>query len=115
MWMKCGTPLVLLALLVPTACGQVPGTAPTTPAAPAGATPPAATAPAAAPAAAGPLAGLMAACASCKDKFCASPIGQFMNNGLAPVRVISGGLIGGCCPTTPSAAALAAPADSPDG
>ena len=38
-----------------------------------------------------------------------------MSNSMAPVRVLSGGILGNCCPTGPTAAQLAAPADSADG
>jgi hypothetical protein len=121
MWMKCGTALVLSILLVATVRGQGPGMP--------GAAPPGAAAgaplsgaggapvgPAAAPAPGGCLGNIMAACAACKQAFCASPIGQFVNNGMAPVRAFSGGLIGGCCPVDPNMAAnLAKPADSADG
>ena len=45
---------------------------------------------------------------SCKAKFCASQIGSLVNNGMLPISGITGGLIGGCCPTVPTPAQLAA-------
>jgi hypothetical protein len=35
---------------------------------------------------------------ACKQKFCAHPIGQFINNMLKPATLFSGGLISPCCP-----------------
>jgi len=111
MWMKCATPLVLVALLAPMVRAQIPGAAPAAPAAA-----PGAVAPAAAPAAPfGPFAGICAGLAVCKAKCCASPLGGFINNAFAPVRVLSGGILGNCCPLLPTAADLAAPSDSPAG
>ncbi len=47
-------------------------------------------------------------CAACKDKICKSQLGALLNNGMAPMRALSGGLIPQCCPTVPSAADIAA-------
>jgi hypothetical protein len=47
-------------------------------------------------------------CAACKAKLCNSQIGQMMNSALGPVSAISGGMIPQFCPTTPSAADIAA-------
>src|SRR5437588_8836439 len=33
-----------------------------------------------------------------KDKFCSSPLGQLINNSLAPASALTGGVLGGCCP-----------------
>lgn len=41
--------------------------------------------------------------AACKERLCNSQIGQLMNNGLAPLSGISGGLIPQFCPPVPSA------------
>src|SRR5204862_6225712 len=35
---------------------------------------------------------------ACKDKFCKSPLGQLINNGLKPVSIFTGGILGNCCP-----------------
>jgi hypothetical protein len=43
----------------------------------------------------------------CLRKLCAKPIGQLINNGFAPLSTLSGGLISGFCPKTPSIADLA--------
>src|SRR4029078_6283179 len=43
-----------------------------------------------------------------KAKFCQSQIGSLVNNGLLPITAITGGLIGGCCPTPPPPEHLAA-------
>ncbi len=53
-------------------------------------------------------------CAACKAKICNSRIGQLLNNMLAPVGAMSGGLLGPCCPTI-NAADLAKPPDSAEG
>ena len=46
---------------------------------------------------------------ACKTKFCGSQLGTLVNSGMTgPLSAITGGLIGGCCPTTPNAAQLAA-------
>ena len=52
-------------------------------------------------------------CAACKQKLCASQLGQLMNNGLAPISGISGGLIPQFCPAAPTAAEAAALANTP--
>jgi hypothetical protein len=45
--------------------------------------------------------------AKCKEKFCGSPLGQLVNNGLKPASALTGGILG-CCPDMPTAAQLAA-------
>ena len=45
--------------------------------------------------------------AACKAQICASPFGQLLNNMTAPVTALSGGLVPGFCPLTPSPADLA--------
>jgi hypothetical protein len=74
--------------------------------------------PAAAPAAA-PKAGffsdLCAHLAKCKEKFCAAPIGQLVNNTMGGFSALSGGLIQSCCPPGPTAAQLAMPSTSAEG
>src|SRR5438128_465385 len=55
-------------------------------------------------------------CARCKEKFCTSPLGQLINNGLKPVSAISGGIIGNCCPADlPKPSDLAKPPTSSEG
>jgi hypothetical protein len=51
---------------------------------------------------------------ACKEKICASQIGQLLNNSLAPIGAFSGGLIGPCCPPF-TQADLKKPADSAEG
>ncbi|MCA1684568.1 MAG: hypothetical protein LC745_01000 [Planctomycetia bacterium] len=46
--------------------------------------------------------------AACKAKLCQSQFGALLNNATMPLSALSGGLIGGCCPTTPTPAQLAA-------
>ena len=46
--------------------------------------------------------------AACKQKFCASQLGQMANNGMAPVSALTGGVLGQFCPTVPTAAQAAA-------
>lgn len=52
-------------------------------------------------------------CAACKQMLCNSQIGQLMNNGLAPVSGLTGGLIPQFCPAAPTAAQAAALANTP--
>src|SRR5438067_1301499 len=40
----------------------------------------------------------------CKRKFCRTPLGQLLNNSMAPVALLSGGLVPPFCPTTPTLA-----------
>jgi hypothetical protein len=47
-------------------------------------------------------------CAACKAKLCGSQFGQLLNSGMGPIGALSGGLLPPICPTTPSAADLAA-------
>lgn len=43
----------------------------------------------------------------CLRKLCAKPIGQLLNNGIAPLSMLSGGLVSPFCPKTPTIADLA--------
>src|SRR5262249_18442439 len=36
---------------------------------------------------------------ACKDKICSSPLGKLMSNGLKPISIFTGGILGQCCPT----------------
>jgi hypothetical protein len=108
-WKTYAAGLLLTAALSPQGQAQVP-------AAPAAAAPAAA-----APAAAPPPANMWSMiCLSpeqlalCKAKLCSCGLVQLMNNGLKPIGAFSGGIIGPCCPLI-SPAALAMPADSPEG
>jgi hypothetical protein len=44
----------------------------------------------------------------CKAAFCQSQFGTLVNNGMLPISGLTGGILGGCCPTTPTASQLAA-------
>lgn len=44
-----------------------------------------------------------------KAKICASPCGKLMSQGMAPLKCLTGGEFGNCCPTTPTAAQQAQP------
>ncbi|SIO60628.1 hypothetical protein SAMN05444166_6466 [Singulisphaera sp. GP187] len=46
---------------------------------------------------------------ACKAKFCASPCGQLFSQGMSPLKCLTGGSFGNCCPTTPTAAQQAQP------
>ncbi len=48
--------------------------------------------------------------AGCKASFCQSQLGSLVNNGMLPISALTGGILGGCCPTTPNADQLAAAA-----
>jgi hypothetical protein len=99
-WRKYLTALAASASLTPAVWAQVPA------------------APAAAGVAAAPAAPVTTiwdklgishdALAKCKEKFCGSPLGTLVNNGLKPVSAMTGGIIG-CCPEMPTAAMLAQP------
>jgi hypothetical protein len=53
---------------------------------------------------------------ACKAKFCACPLGQLINQMMAPAAALSGGIIGNCCPpNAPNPADLALPSDTPAG
>jgi hypothetical protein len=54
-------------------------------------------------------------CAICKEKFCASNLGMMVNNMMGPVGAISGGMLGSCCPTVPTAKQLQDIANGPGG
>lgn len=104
-WTICGTALALLVGCAPQAWAQ-PAVPPIGGVPAAGGVPPL-VAPATAPAAAAPrnlwsfflpTPDQKAACAACKEKICASQIGQLLNNSLAPVGAFTGGLLGPCCP-----------------
>jgi hypothetical protein len=105
-WKKCGGGLVLLAGLTPLLTAQVPP-------------PPPPVAPAAAPAAA-PRNIWSFLCRTpeqkqaCRDRLCNSKLGQFVNQGLKPAGVLSGGLIGPFCPGF-TQEDLKKPADSAEG
>lgn len=45
---------------------------------------------------------------ACREKLCATPIGQVLNGVSAPIGAVSGGLVPPFCPPTPSPAQLAA-------
>jgi hypothetical protein len=51
---------------------------------------------------------------ACKEKLCNSPLGQLLNNGMKPMGMFSGGLLGPCCPPF-NQADLLKPADSAEG
>lgn len=38
-----------------------------------------------------------------KDKFCNNPLGKLLSNGLKPISVLTGGILGECCPSDPAA------------
>lgn len=44
-----------------------------------------------------------------KAKICASPCGKLMSQGMAPLKCLTGGEFGNCCPTTPTAAQQSQP------
>ena len=52
-----------------------------------------------------------AGCAAFKQRLCGSQFGQLLNNGMAPISGISGGLIPQFCPTVPTPAQVAAASD----
>jgi len=52
--------------------------------------------------------------AKCKERLCRIKLIQLLNNSLAPVSALSGGLVGGCCPTV-TLTDLRKPADSAEG
>jgi len=45
----------------------------------------------------------------CKAKFCASPCGKLFSQGMAPLKCLTGGEFGNCCPTTPTPAQMSQP------
>src|SRR5215471_12103291 len=98
-WTMCGTGLALLIGGATRLLAQIPG-APAAPAAPA--VPPLAAPAVAPPAAPGNLWSYLlptdAQKTACKEKICASQIGQLLNNGLSPIGAFTGGLLGPCCP-----------------
>jgi hypothetical protein len=51
---------------------------------------------------------------ACKEKICASQIGQLLNNGLSPLGAFTGGLLGPCCPLYKQSDLLK-PSDSAEG
>jgi hypothetical protein len=53
--------------------------------------------------------------AACKAKLCQSQFGQLMNNALAPVGALTGGLLGGCCPVNNPLALAGQPANGAEG
>jgi hypothetical protein len=109
---KRGLAVVLCMLMVcaPASAQAIPG-APAAPAAPGAATTGTAAATTAAPAAPqGGLAGfcdaLKKCCEDCKQKCCASPLGQILNNMTMPLSLATGGLIGPLCPPNPTQSQL---------
>ena len=108
-WATHWTGMMLVAGFVSEASGQVPAV----PGAP----------PAAAPAAAaaGQAAGVAQPhkikqfFAGCKEKFCASPLGNLVTNSMQPIGALTGGILGNCCPPGPKAADLAKPPTSAQG
>ncbi|HEV3386978.1 MAG TPA: HEAT repeat domain-containing protein [Gemmata sp.] len=106
---RTGVAAVGFLLATELAVGQVPGGMPA--GAPGAAAPGVPGAPAAAPAAApqGFFAKLCAACAACKQKICASPAGQMLNNMTKPLSFATGGIIPPFCPLMPTAQDLAQP------
>lgn len=102
-WKVYGTGLVTLASLCRDASAQVPAV----PAAPAPLAPVAA---APAPATIFSFLGLTKdQKEAMKRKCCQTPFGQLIGGMLAPARMLSGGVVGNFCPTTPSPADLAKP------
>jgi hypothetical protein len=99
-WMLYGAGLVAVVGLSARATAQlpIPG-GPPVPGGPAAAAAAAAGAPAAPP---GNLLGFLCPTpdqiAACKAKFCMSPLGQLLNNGLKPLSLFTGGILGNCCP-----------------
>src|SRR5437763_2091368 len=103
-WSQCCSGLAAVLSLTPSLWSQVPAL----PAVPAPPPVPAAGVAAVPVVIAAPKKGLLEQCAELKAKwkvaFCQSPFGALTNNGLKPITALSGGLIGGCCPTGPSPA-----------
>jgi hypothetical protein len=103
---------LMLLLIAVSAQAQVPAI-PAAPAAPAAA----GAVPAAAPA--GHLWSLICMTpdqkANLKNCFCNSALGKMISTTAGPLALYSGGLLGSFCPTGPTAADLASPADSPGG
>lgn len=112
-WKTCGAGLVLLVGLTPRSWAQIPA-APAAPAVPPLAAPPAAPAPAAPNNLWSFLLPTKDQKTQCKEHICSTPIGQLMNNGLAPIGAFTGGLLGPCCPPFKQDE-LKMPADSAEG
>jgi hypothetical protein len=113
-WQKYCAGLAITAGLTPGAKAQAPAI-PAAPALPAAAAGPSFLAPGVAAPAAVPQNTLWSFLGisipqkqACRDWICQSPCGQLLNNGLAPVSFISGGLFPGFCPPV-TAADLAKP------
>ena len=129
--MRTGVIVLGVVLALPlTVCAQIPGA----PALPGGPVPPAVpgaagaapAAPAGAAGASGSASGgnlcsffmmTQAQKAQLKQCFCSSTIGQFINNMMMPMGLMTGGLLGGCCPgpNTPNPADIGKSATSAQG
>jgi hypothetical protein len=46
---------------------------------------------------------------ACKTKICASPCGKLLGQAMTPLKCVTGGAFGSCCPTTPTAAQQSQP------
>jgi hypothetical protein len=114
---KCWLGLALAAGLAPSAWAQVPAVPAAPPAAAPSPIPGAPGSPAVpAPAPGGVMGNIIKTCDYCKAKFCASQFGLLVNNSMAPINVLSGGIIPQCCPPNGvNPADLAKPADSAAG
>jgi hypothetical protein len=116
-WITYWTGLAMLAGLTPGLWAQVP--TPPVPPVPGG-LPAAVPGAPAAPAAAAPgglcqFLGLSSAqLDACKQRLCQTPMGQLLNNSFKPIGVLTGGILGNCCPPVNNAD-LAKPADSAEG
>ena len=51
---------------------------------------------------------------ACKTKFCSSPLGKIFSSMAKPVGLMTGGLLGGCCPTSPTQEELAKLKENPE-
>lgn len=110
MWKKGCLGLALLASLTPSSPGQIPLTPPS-----AGGATPLAAPPAAQPTTLWDMLGVSKIQReACKEYLCKTKIGQLMNNGMAPVGALTGGILGPCCPPF-NKEDLAKPADSAEG
>lgn len=52
--------------------------------------------------------------AACKAKFCNSALGKMISNAGKPLSMMTGGMLGGCCPTSPTPDELAKLKENPD-
>jgi hypothetical protein len=110
MWKQGCLGLVLLAGLTPAVTAQVPLTPPV-----AGGATPLAAPPATQPSTIWDFLGVSKTQRqACKEYICKTQCGQLMNNGLAPLGAVTGGLLGPCCPPF-NTDDLNKPADSAEG